>query len=298
MDTRSFGLLDFVSPGTVSWEGEIASAQVEYHTAASHAPDAELLRRCGWEIGEEKATDAYAPADNHIGLAAAAPIRVSSTGAFRPEWVEQTARQRGAWHHCRLVLRLYDVSYIQFTGFNANRIQDEPLPGLCGQRFFPPVSAGNVADRRGRLCPARRRIPSRRSLANGTVPPRFGLAQARSDPPSMWMTAGESNKSAMSGSRRISCATPPPKLRHPLRIAAFTFALGRQTAIPRRSSASWPLTERPRARRPRLLPRRPARWIKRMKWRASAITPLPRPRMIRRWRPPRLTLARSNRCGK
>ncbi len=51
--------------------------------------------------------------------------------------MDQTARQKGgAWHHCRLVLRLYDVSYIQFNGFNAHRIQDHTLPALVGDLFF------------------------------------------------------------------------------------------------------------------------------------------------------------------
>src|SRR5579883_2523435 len=139
MDTPNFGLLDYVSPGVLSWEEEIGSPQRELRMTLPTFPplDAETLRRCAWEIGAEKPADAYVPAANHVGLAAVAPNQGFAHWRIRPEWVDETAQQRGgAWHHCRFVLRLYDVSYIQFNGFNAHRIQDEPLGGLCGQRFF------------------------------------------------------------------------------------------------------------------------------------------------------------------
>ncbi len=226
MDTPSFGLLDFVSPGTVAWEGEIASAQVEYRTSASATPDAELLRRCAWEIGEEKPADAYAPSGDHVGLAAVSPHQGFAHWHIRPEWVEQTARQRGsAWHHCRLVLRLYDVSYIQFTGFNANRIQDEPLPGLCGQRFFqlPRPGTSQIAEvgfvlRSGEFLPAARsqtvqfardKASSNRDQSALYVDDRWRIEPAGN----VWEQA-----TFLHERRR-------PKLRHPLRIAAFTFAV-------------------------------------------------------------------------
>ncbi len=60
-----------------------------------------------------------------------------------PEWVDRTReRYHDSWHHCRMVLRLYDVSYIIFDGLNAHRILDHPLPSLCGHLFFPVHSAG------------------------------------------------------------------------------------------------------------------------------------------------------------
>ena len=51
-------------------------------------------------------------------------------------------RRADAWHNCRMVLRLYDVSYITFNGLNANHIQDQPLPCICGQLFFNLPHAG------------------------------------------------------------------------------------------------------------------------------------------------------------
>jgi glycogen(starch) synthase len=59
------------------------------------------------------------------------------------DWVEQTRhRKGGGWDGCRMVLRLYDVSCIDFNGFNAHRIQDEPIHSLTGQRFFRLPSPG------------------------------------------------------------------------------------------------------------------------------------------------------------
>jgi glycosyltransferase involved in cell wall biosynthesis len=139
MDTPDLGLLEYVSPGTLCWEKELESPRIELRLSSAGFPplDAEDLRRYAWEIGEQNPADAYVPADNHVGLAAVAPNQGFAHWRIRQEWVDQTSRKRGgAWHNCRLILRLYDVSYIQFTGFNAHRIQDEPLNSLCGQRFF------------------------------------------------------------------------------------------------------------------------------------------------------------------
>jgi glycogen(starch) synthase len=130
--------------------------------------DAEFLRRVAWEIGEQRPADSYAPAASHVGLAPVTPLQGFAHWRMLPEWVEQTARSRGnAWHHCRPVLRLYDVSYIEFTGFNAHRIQDETLPGLCGQLFFrlPRSGTWQLAEvgfllRSGEFLPAARSQPA------------------------------------------------------------------------------------------------------------------------------------------
>jgi glycosyltransferase involved in cell wall biosynthesis len=226
MDNPSFGLLDFVSPGTASWEGELASAQVEFRASASATPDAELLRRCAWEIGEEKPADAYAPSGNHVGLGAVAPHQGFAHWHIRPEWVDQTARQRGgAWHHCRLVLRLYDISYIQFNGFNSNRIQDEPLPGLCGQRFFQLSRPGTsqIAEvgfvlRNGEFIPAARSQSVR--FARDTVSHNRDQSALYVD--DRWRIEPAGNVWEQANFLR---ERRRPKLRHPLRIAAFTFAI-------------------------------------------------------------------------
>jgi glycogen(starch) synthase len=134
MDAHSLGMLGFVSSGSALWHEANGRNGHAHHGLAR---DPEFLRRCAWEIGERKPADAYAPTGNHVGIAPVAPHHGFAHWRILPGWVEQTARQRGgAWHHCRPVLRLYDVSHILFNGFNAHRIQDHTLPGLCGQMFF------------------------------------------------------------------------------------------------------------------------------------------------------------------
>jgi glycosyltransferase involved in cell wall biosynthesis len=100
-------------------------------------PSAEQLRQVAWVIGERKPADGYAPAESHVGLGPVSPAEGFAHWRIPQRWVEQTAaRKGGAWHNCRPVLRLYDVSYIQFNGLNAHRIQDHTLPSLCGELFY------------------------------------------------------------------------------------------------------------------------------------------------------------------
>jgi glycosyltransferase involved in cell wall biosynthesis len=228
MDNPTFGLLDFMSPGSVSWEEGLDSPQVEFRIPAVSAPfDAETLRRCAWEIGEQHSADAWVPAENHVGLAAVTPHQGFAHWRLRPEWVDETAQQRGgAWHNCRLVLRLYDVSYIQFTGMNAHRIQDEPLSGLCGQRFFHLSRSGTsqLAEvgfvlRSGEFIPAAR--------SHHVQFARDGWSNNRDqtalyvDDHGRIQQAGDvwEQESFLRELRR-------PKLRQPLRIAVFTLADG------------------------------------------------------------------------
>jgi glycosyltransferase involved in cell wall biosynthesis len=227
MDTSSIGMLDFMSPGSISWGGEIASAHLEYRLTSSTPMDAELLRRCGWEIGEERAGDAYAPAENHIGLVSVTPHQGFAHWRLRQEWVDETARRRGgAWHHCRLVLRLYDVSYIQFNGLNAHRMQDEPLPALSGQRFFHLHRPGTfqVAEvgfvlRNGEFLPAARSQPVQFSRDSWS-PNRDQTA----------LYVDDNGRIQPVGSvweqERFLQELRRPKLRHPLRLASFTFSIG------------------------------------------------------------------------
>ncbi len=113
------------------------AAEQVFTAALPAAPTPEHLRHVAWAIGERRPAEAYTPAQAHVGLAPVAPGEGFAHWRIPQPWVERTAAQKGAaWHHCRLVLRLYDVSYIQFNGLNAHRIQDHTLPGLCGDLFF------------------------------------------------------------------------------------------------------------------------------------------------------------------
>ena len=229
MDTPIFGLLEYVSPGTLAWKEEIDSPRMEPRPrATTSAPlDAETLRRCIWEIGESRPADVYEPAKNHVGLAAVTPNQGFAHWRIRQEWVDETARRRGAaWHNCRLVLRLYDVSCIRFNGFNAHRVQDVSLPSLCGQRFFhvPRPGTSQIGEvgfvlRGGEFIPAARSHhvqfardswSSNRDQSALYVDDRWRIEQAGS----IW-----EQEHFLRERRR-------PKLRHPLRIAVFALAAG------------------------------------------------------------------------
>ncbi len=107
------------------------------------APNAEAMRRCAWEMGEKRAADHFTPLENHAGLAQVSPYQGFAHWRIRQEWIDDAARQRGdGWRDCRLILRLYDVSFIEFNGFNAHHIQDQNLPCICGQMFFKLPRAG------------------------------------------------------------------------------------------------------------------------------------------------------------
>ena len=127
-------------------------------------PTPEALRQLAWEIGERRPIDSYTPTHAHVGLAAVRPTEGFAHWRIPHDWVEATAKQRGAaWHNCRPVLRLYDISCIQFNGFNAHRVQDHTLPSLCGELFFglPNAGTSQVAEvgfllRNGEFIPAAR----------------------------------------------------------------------------------------------------------------------------------------------
>jgi glycosyltransferase involved in cell wall biosynthesis len=229
MDTPSFGLLEYVSPGVLSWEEEIASPRMELRTPVTAAPplDAETLRHCAWKIGEQRPADAYAPSENHVGLAAVSPNQGFAHWRIRQEWVDETARKRGgAWNNCRLVLRLYDVTCITFTGFNAHRIQDEPLPGLFGQRFFhlPRPGTSQLAEvgfvlRSGEFIPAVRSHSVQ--FARDSWSPNRDQTAIYVDEEGHIQQAGNiwEQEHFLRELRR-------PKLRHPLNIAIFTLSIG------------------------------------------------------------------------
>ncbi|HTU89819.1 MAG TPA: glycosyltransferase [Gemmataceae bacterium] len=229
MDTLNCGLLDYVSPCTLSWEEEIGSPRMELRATATSFPplSAEDLRHFAWEIGEQRPADAYVPAGNHVGLAAVAPDHGFAHWRISPRWVDETARKRGgAWHNCRLILRLYDVSYIQFTGFNAHRIQDESLSGLCGQRFFRLPRRGTTQlGEVGFLLKSGEFIPAARSQA---AP--FGRDSWSSNRDQTALYVDERGRIEPAGAvweqEKFLRERRRPKLRRPLRIAAFALTAG------------------------------------------------------------------------
>jgi len=188
-------------------------------------PSPETLRRIAWEIGARRPLDSYVPAHAHVGLAAVRPGEGFAHWRIPPEWVEQTTRQRGgAWHGCRPILRLYDVSYIQFNGFNAHRIQDHTLPSLCGDLFFrlPGSGTWQLAEvgfllRGGEFLPAARAqtVPFPPSAASSRGSPAALMVDGRGrveDIGNLWDQA------------RILDERRRPRLRQPLRLTALALA--------------------------------------------------------------------------
>jgi glycosyltransferase involved in cell wall biosynthesis len=228
MDPFANGLLDFVPAEHQVWAAKrmTPGAPDRAGGAAAHpGPDAEALRRVAWEIGERRAVDSFTPAASHVGLAPVAPCQGFAHWRILPGWVEQTARQRGdGWHHCRPVLRLYDVSYIRFNGFNAHHIQDHTLPALCGQMFFrlPRPGTWELAEV-GFLLRSGEFIPAARSRS---VPFPPGTPSSRGDHAALYVDDRRRVEEVgnLWEQERILCERRRPHLRTPLRIAAF--ALG------------------------------------------------------------------------
>lgn len=222
-DSNGFATQATDSRATLPGHGQLAK---EDWTDLSVRPlDAEFLRRCAWEIGEQRPADAYQPTENHVGLAIATPNEGFVHWRIRPEWVDTTARSRQhTWHDCRLVLRLYDITYIDFNGFNAHRVQDFDLPALLGQRSFRLDRPGTwqlgevgFVLRNGEFIPAARSQPV-------AFPPT--AASQRGSQAALLVTGSGSVEDVADlwDQDRILRERLRPKLRQPLRIASFAFA--------------------------------------------------------------------------
>jgi glycogen(starch) synthase len=226
--------MDILSPGfpglttvdgLVRSNGKPSPVERNGHEVRRQVPDAETLRRCAWEIGEERAGDSYTPTVNHVGLAAVAPYQGFAHWRILHSWVEETSRRKGdAWHNCRLVLRVYDVSFIEFNGFNAHSIQDHTAPGLCGQMLFkvPRPGTWHLAEvgfllRNGEFIPAARSQsvpfpPDAVSRHGGNAALLVRDHRRIEEIGNVW------------DQERVLNERRRPKLRHPLRSAAFAFA--------------------------------------------------------------------------
>jgi len=187
-------------------------------------PDAAFLRHCAWVIAERNEAGTYVPAENHVGLVMVSPSRGFAHWRIRSEWIEQAAGERGdAWRDCRLVLRLYDVSHIEFNGLNAHRIQDHAIPQVCGHTYFdlPHGGAWQLAEvgfllRDGEFLPAARSqaVP----FASGAISPRY-------DHSALLVDDGGSKEEVgnLWDQEKILIERRTPRLRRPLRIALFAF---------------------------------------------------------------------------
>ena len=292
MDTPSFGHARLLSrPAPLAWDGERRlAARGASHDASRLPLDAETLRRCAWEIGEQRPADAYVPAGNHVGLAAVdSATRASPTGAScRSGWSKRpgSAAAPGTTAGWSCVFMMSPISNSRASTPTASRTRR--LPGLCGQRFFQLPAPGHVPAGRSRLRPAQRRVHPRGTLPHRAVRPRHLARPIAIRRPCSWMNAAASSRSAISGSRtNFLRERRRPKLRHPLRIAAFAFDR-RTTRLPGalRPRAGRPAT-RPGPRGPCLRSRLRTQLTRPRRWTASTIIRCRYTPTARRWRRPR-----------
>jgi glycogen(starch) synthase len=187
-------------------------------------PDPEWLRKVAWEIGQGKAAGAYVPSSNHVGLAMVGPCQGFAHWRIGPDWVDRAARSRGdRWHNCRLVLRLYDVSFIEFNGFNAHQIHDHGLCGLCGQLFFrlPRPGTWQLAEV-GFLLRGGEFVPAARSQ---TVPFAADSPSPRHSQTALLVQEGRLEEVGNVWDQEfVLRERRKPRLRRSLRLAAFSFA--------------------------------------------------------------------------
>jgi glycogen(starch) synthase len=216
--------------------GHVKPGLVSEHLNGQAIPDAEFLRNCAWLISERNQAGAYVPPGNYVGLAMVTPCQGFAHWRIHQDWVDQTAWQRGqAWHHCRLVLRLYDVSHIHFNGFNAHQIHDHTLPQLSGRSFFftlPRPGTSQLAEV-GFLLGSGEFIPAARSGVVFFAP---DAGSPRHDPGGLLVDEelGVQTIDNVWEQERILHELRQPRLRHPLRIALFAFASrvsGQQGAV-------------------------------------------------------------------
>jgi glycosyltransferase involved in cell wall biosynthesis len=223
------GYFDLGGAKPQTWQHRRAAAPYPGRNgeANGHAPDRspEHLRRVAWQVGERRAAESYRPAAGHVALGMVTPREGLAHWRIPQGWVEDTRRRKGpAWNHCRLVLRLYDVTFIEFNGFNAHRTQDHDLPGLEGQFFFRLPGGGTwqlgevgFLLRSGEFVPAARSRPVPFAPDGGTN--RGGGAALLVTAPGRVEEVGN-----VWDGERILRERSRPRLRPRLRIAGLAFA--------------------------------------------------------------------------
>jgi glycogen(starch) synthase len=214
---------------TPAWAGGITdkTAPIDYQHEETVAParNGELLRAFAWDMGERRTAERFTPTDNHVGLAHVSPTQGFAHWRIKQEWIDDAAQRRGHdWEHCRLVLRLYDVSFIEFNGLNAHQIQDHVLPSICGHMFFklPRPGSWQLAEA-GFLLRNGEFMPAARSTVAAFSPesPSSHASQAALLVNARGQVEEIGNVWDQERILRERCQ---PRLRRSLRLAAFAFA--------------------------------------------------------------------------
>ncbi len=106
--------------------------------------DPEALRRSLDKIGSRESYARFAWNRSYVSIAVVTPKRGFASFRVPDHWIrEHTEKAPNEWNLGRLVLRIYDITYIEFNGFNAHRIIDIPIPS-AGHCFFNLPHAGTV----------------------------------------------------------------------------------------------------------------------------------------------------------
>ena len=188
-------------------------------------PDGAILRSYAWDVGERNPAEGFVPMASHVGIAMVSPGRGFAHWRIIDDWIGRAAGQRGDdWRDCRMILRLYDVSYLEFTGLNANRIQDHSLPCTRGQLFFegPHEGTYQLAEV-GFLLRGGEFMPAARSRVAA-----FPSASASADGDHTALLVDDDGNIKEIGNlwdqEHILTERRTPKLRSPLRVALFALA--------------------------------------------------------------------------
>ncbi len=204
------------SPWDIPWPYNI--------TPEKSPPSQEYLRNLAWEIGEGGGAEVHCPRVNHTALAMVTPGKAFAHWHIYQEWIDKTAAEKGElWRNCRLILRLYDVSFIEFNGFNAHHFHDYTLPAVSGRMIFDMhrvgtwelAEVGFVLQNGEFVAAARSNVVqfSRINSADWCDPAGLLIHEdgRREDVGNVWEQD------------RILWEKRQPQLRKPLRIAAFSF---------------------------------------------------------------------------
>lgn len=211
--------------GTAAWSlDHLPGSTALVELVAPAGPPSTVLQRVAWEIGEEKPAEAYRSDANHTALGMVTPHQGFAHWCIQQTWIDQAARKKGeAWRQCRLVLRLYDVTLIDFNGFNAHRIQDLDLPGIAGHIFFTLARSGTCQLgevgfllRGGEFLPAARSQAT--SFASEAASPTGGQQALLVEQVGRMEEIGN-----IWDQERVLNERRKPALRKRLRLAAFTF---------------------------------------------------------------------------
>jgi glycosyltransferase involved in cell wall biosynthesis len=200
-------------------------AKINYEVAVNDPSQIEWLRLCAWQIGEKRATEAFTPSHNHVALAQVVPYQGFAHWRILQNWIDETSRRHGAaWNNCRLILRLYDVSFIEFNGLNAHHIQDHTLPAIGGHMFvkLPKPGTWQLAEV-GFLLRGGEFVPAARSQVAAFAP---DTSSARGSHAALLVNhRGQVEEIAnVWDQEKILRERRQPRLRGSLRLAAFAMA--------------------------------------------------------------------------